>query len=882
MLERRKHAPFKFASLDDLRKAIRELDLQLDVEEDISCLCEPISLAGRIIPNRMACQPMEGCDATPDGAPSDLTFRRYQRFAAGGSGIVWVEACAVVPEGRANPRQLWIHSKTVDAFARLLDNARRSARDSLGSQHCPLFVLQLTHSGRYSKSGRQPAPIIAFHDPFLDPTCNISPDMPVISDCELEALEEKYVQAARLAYQAGFDAIDIKSCHRYMVNELLAAHTREGQYGGTYENRTKFLKNIASRIREELGRDKLVVCRLNIHDAHPYPYGWGMDPGDPTKPNLDEPHRLVRELHELGLPLINMTMGNPYHNPHVNRPFDRPIEGGKIPDEHPLVGEERLINLVRETRKGIPELVIIGSGYSWLRHLWPYVAAAEIRKRNIQIVGLGRQAFAYPDFAKEIIETGKLDRRHTCITCSGCTQIMRDGGMTGCVPFDSQVYGPIYREGRRNDIEFITKQASRCRTCFDARCVDGCPAGVDIPGFVRALADGDIQKSYEILRERNVLPEICGRVCPAEVQCEGYCLEKIFSGEPVPIQSLQLYVSRVARENGWTAVEVGKPTGKRVAVVGAGPSGVACAAELIRLGHSVDILSGDNTGGVAALAIPAERLEIDAFEAEMKALFEKVPPDRLRVSHTRLSPEYNLDNLLDRYDAVFLGIGLASSQTLTSESSNGHLAQNASKGEQIAVQDALTFLERCKKGKANLPPRVAVIGGGNTALDAACQAILAGARDVYIIYRRSFREMPAWPGERNRALDLGVHILALTQPVGYQRDADGRLIGVRIARTILGDPDPSGRRAPIPVPQSESLLEVDMVVEAIGQRLPPGIDVCIPGVDLTPDGLIKVDDQGRTSRKRVYAGGDATNGGDTVVRAVAEGMRAARTIDRDF
>lgn len=414
MISRTTHAPFRLGSLDELRAAIEQLGLDLSVSEGISCLTKAIEVAGRIIPNSMAIQPMEGCDGAADGSPGELTRRRYRRFGAGGAGLIWFEACAVVPWGRANPRQLWIHRENQDSFARMLAETLEAA-----GEHRPFTVLQLTHSGRYTR----PNPVIAFHDPLLDPTRGIPPDQPVISDDELEGLEDAYVEAARLAFEAGFDAVDIKSCHRYLINELFAGHTREGRYGGSYENRTRFLKNVIRKVRP-LGT---VTCRLGIHDAHPYPYGWGSD--EDGQPALDEPKRLMRELHEMGMPLINVTMGNPYCKPHVNRPYDRPAEGGYCPEEHPLVGVERLVKLTRQAREGLPNLVVVGSGYSWLRNLWPYIAAAEIEQGNVQIVGLGRQAFAYPDFAKEIIETGKLDPKHVCMACSLCTEAMKDGNV---------------------------------------------------------------------------------------------------------------------------------------------------------------------------------------------------------------------------------------------------------------------------------------------------------------------------------------------------------------------------------------------------------------------------------------------------------------------
>ena len=883
------HAPFRLSSIDELKDAARALGLDIPVDEDISILARPIDVAGRLIPNRMAVHPMEGCDGKADGSPDELTFRRYRRFAGGGAGLLWFEACAVVPEGRANPRQLWLHRENKAEFARLLEESRKAAAESMGAGHRPFAVLQLTHSGRYSRPVDAPKPIIAHHDPLLDQDRGLPPDYPLVTDDYLEALEDRYVDSARLAFEVGFDAVDIKACHRYLVNELLAAHTREGRYGGSYENRTRFVKNVVAKVYDAVGRDKIVACRLGIHDAHPYPHGWGMDPSFDklrmkgsvdeldlrtpfdrlrTKENLGEPKRLVRELHELGLPLINITMGNPYFNPHVNRPYDRPVEGGKYPGEHPLVGVNRLLGLTREVTQYVPGIVAVASGYSWLRNLWPHVAAASIRGGAMSIVGLGRQAFAYPGFAKEIIETGRLERRHTCIACSSCTQIMRDGGRTGCVPFDSEVYGPIYREGRHNSLDYVRAQAERCRDCFDPTCRDGCPADVDIPGFVRALADGDIKRSYDILRDRNALPELCADVCPADVQCQAKCVESIFSENPVPIRELQAYVTRVARKNGWVS---GKParhaTGKKIAVIGGGPAGLACASRLLAMGHRVELFDlRESLGGMAAGAIPSRRLTREGFESEAGAILTGFGDTYAFHGGDGLTADHDLSWFRDRSDVVFLAMGLGRSLTLSGDTPQG-------------VEDAISFLERVKRDGAEVPERVAVLGGGNTAMDAATVAASRGARDVYLVYRRSFAEMPAWPAERGEALEMGIHFLLLTQPMRYVSDHNGKLTGLVIARTVLGEPDVSGRRRPVLVPDSESVLEVGMALEALGQALPEDFQRLVPGIELTSAGLVRIDHRGATSLKGIFAGGDITNGGTTVVQAVAEGMRAADAID---
>jgi len=860
------HAPFRFSTIDELQQAIDSLGLNIPLESDTSYLARAINVAGHTIPNSMAVHPMEGCDGAADGAPGPLTFRRYKRFAEGGAGLLWFEACAVVPEGRANPRQLWITRANRDEFARLLAESLEVAPST------PFTVLQLTHSGRYSRPIDAPKPVIAHHDPLLDKDRGLPEDYPLITDDELERLEDAYVEAAKLAFEVGFDAVDIKSCHRYLMNELLAAHTREGRYGGSYENRTRLLRSVVGKVMSIAPAGRIVTCRLGIHDAHPYPHGWGMSAADPMQPDLTEPKRLVRELRDMGMQIINITMGNPYFNPHVNRPYDRPTEGGVYPNEHPLVGIQRLTGLTRELQAAVPDIAIIGSGFSWLRNLWPYAASACLRDGAIKMVGLGRQSFAYPGFAKEIAETGKLDRRHTCIGCSGCTQIMRDGGTAGCVPFDSEVYGPIYRAGRRNSLDYIKAQAARCRDCFDPTCRDGCPAGVDIPGFVTALSSGDIKSSYEVLRQSNALPEMCAYVCPAEVQCQARCVENTFSANPVPIRELQKYVCRAARKAGWTRESRQNPTRRqetpptvRVAVIGAGPAGLACASSLSAMGYDVHLFDRRPTlGGVAVGAIPDKRLTRDDSDAEVLASLG----DGVTFHPGKcLSDERDLDALASGFDAVFLGIGLGGSTTLADSPTDG-------------VEDAISFLERAKRGEAEVPARVAVIGGGNTAMDAATTAISLGARDVYLIYRRSFAEMPAWPADREEALAMGVHFLLLSQPVGYQKDDSGRVTGVRVARTVLGEPDDSGRRRPMAVADSEAVIGVDLVLEAIGQELAKGFETLIPGVELSRKRLIAIDSEGRTSREGVFAGGDVTNGGATVVQAVADGMRAARAIDR--
>jgi len=418
--------------------------------------------------NRIAIHPMEGCDGELDGRPGELTWRRYQRFACGGAKLLWFEATAVREDGRANARQLWLRPENAADYARLLEMVRREHGARFGSADDLLDVLQLTHSGRYSYPKRIPA----CHNPAVDKKTNVPPDYPIISDGELESLEDDYVAAARLAAEAGFRAVDVKATHGYLISELLSAKERPGPYGGPLENRARFLRNVLGKIRAALG-DRLILCvRLGCYEGVPYvkdpatglgvpiehtvPYpGFGVDPMNPLREDLTEVKQLIAWLKEWGVALINVSLGVPYLNPHIGRPFEKPDEGNYEQPEHPLLGVDRHFRIAGELQASFPDLPMVGTGYSWLQRFMIHAAAWNLEHGRIAVFGAGRAALPYPDFAFDALAKAELDDSRVCKTLTYCTWLMRQKNHplgqfpTGCVPFDKSVYGPIMQEARR-------------------------------------------------------------------------------------------------------------------------------------------------------------------------------------------------------------------------------------------------------------------------------------------------------------------------------------------------------------------------------------------------------------------------------------------------
>ncbi|HUU37608.1 MAG TPA: hypothetical protein VMW46_05320 [Candidatus Desulfaltia sp.] len=443
------HERFHFPDRAALERKIAELGLDIPFSDDVSVLFSHVYMPGKTLLNRFVVLPMEGADADPSGSPSDLSRRRYKRFAEGGSSMIWFEATAVAAEARSNPQQLWIHPETKNGFRRLAKETRLAAHRKFGHDHNLLLILQLTHSGRFARPDGRPAPIAAQPKPLLDTETGLSADHHLISDADLDALQDRFAAAAGLAYEVGFDGVDIKACHGYLISELLAARARpDSRYGGGFENRIRFLLETSQKIRRQFP-GLIVTSRLSVFDAIPRPHGFGVDAEDAERPDLREPVELIGRLVRLGYPLIGISLGIPAFRPHYGRPYDKPLIGQDLPAEHPLVGVARWLRLTAEIQKAFPSLPVVGAGYSWLRRFFPHAAAAMVERGKASLIGLGREALAYPDWVNDLAAKGLLDSRRVCLSCSKCSQMLRAGTRVGCSVRDTAIYQAEYRRARK-------------------------------------------------------------------------------------------------------------------------------------------------------------------------------------------------------------------------------------------------------------------------------------------------------------------------------------------------------------------------------------------------------------------------------------------------
>lgn len=428
-------------------------------------MAQPLQVGSFTIGNRFAVHPMEGWDGHADGRPSDNTRRRWRHFGLSGAKMIWGgEAVAVRHDGRANPRQLVMNASTQADIAGLRETLVQAHREAMGDDKDLVIGLQLTHSGRFCKPNddARMEPRVLYHHPLLDGKFGPKENIVVLSDGDIRQLIDDFVVAAKRAWDCGFQFIDLKHCHGYLGHEFLSAKTRDGDYGGSMANRTRFLRELTQGIRAEVPGMALGVRlsavdflpyhpdpTLSTHEslgpgipvdasqALPYRYGFGTSEHDPHQTQIDETAEFLQVMTELDIRLLNVTIGSPYYTPHVTRPALYPPSDGYQPPEDPLVGVMRHLELVRDLKQRFPHLCFVGSGYTYLQEFLPYVAQAVVREGWTDLVGLGRMMLSYPELPADVLAGRPMQRKRLCRTFSDCTTAPRNGMISGCFPLDA-------------------------------------------------------------------------------------------------------------------------------------------------------------------------------------------------------------------------------------------------------------------------------------------------------------------------------------------------------------------------------------------------------------------------------------------------------------
>lgn len=423
---------------------------------------QPVAVCGRTLSNRFCVQPMEGWDGTADGRPSEHTRHRWANFGRSGAKLVWGgEAVAVRHDGRANPRQLLLTEDTMGDIAALRDTLLAAHAEADGDAAPPVVGLQLTHSGRFCRPDPGAMkPVILYRHPILDRKFGLAPDHPVMTDDAIERLIEAFVAAAKLAQRCGYDFIDLKHCHGYLGHEFLSAARRPGRFGGSLENRTRFLREIVAGVRAEApGLD--IGVRLSAIDLVPFRPDPALSTATALGPGIPEPHAdpyddvfgarpdapaewdaapaiaFCTVLEQLGISLLNVTAGSPYYNPHVSRPALYPPSDGYRPPEEPLAGVLRLLHVARVLKQRFPRMTVVGTGYTYLQEFLPHVGQAVLREGWADFVGLGRMVLSYPELPRDVLRDGAVKKKRLCRTFSDCTTAPRNGIISGCYPLDA-------------------------------------------------------------------------------------------------------------------------------------------------------------------------------------------------------------------------------------------------------------------------------------------------------------------------------------------------------------------------------------------------------------------------------------------------------------
>jgi NADPH2 dehydrogenase len=474
-------------TVDEFRAHMKDQNIELPCDDEIlkapeSPLAQTAEYGGFTIGNRFCIHPMEGWDAETDGNPSEYTIRRWHNFGLSGAKLIWGgEAVAVRPEGRANPNQLIAAEHTKAGIGKLRETLIAAHKEHVGNTDDLYIGLQLTHSGRFCRpfDKAKLEPQTVYRHPILDRKFGITSDANLLSDDDIKGLIEDYHKAADMAADLGYHFVDIKHCHGYLGHEFLSAFTRPGPYGGSFENRTRFLREIVEGIRAKHPNLQIGV-RLSAFDfvpfkpdpsksegkklgpgipeeftEHlPYEYGFGTNFDNPVEAQLSETFKFLDLLREMNITLVNLSAGSPYYNPHIQRPAYYPPSDGYQPPEDPLVGVARQVAIVAQIKKAYPDFLFVGSAYSYLQEFLPHVGQKLVGDNMVDFIGLGRMVLSYPDLPIDVLQNGEMIKRKICRTFSDCTTAPRNGMISGCFPLDAfykkSPEGAALREIKKN------------------------------------------------------------------------------------------------------------------------------------------------------------------------------------------------------------------------------------------------------------------------------------------------------------------------------------------------------------------------------------------------------------------------------------------------
>ena len=454
----------------DFRQHATSLGLTFPCDEQIqttaeSPLSKPVTqvqINGKTIGNRYAIHPMEGWDGTRTGGLTEEVLRRWTRFGQSGAKLICGgEAMAIRPDGRANPNQLIIIEENKADLIKLHEALVAAHLEAFGKTDDLVIGFQLTHSGRFCRpNDKNWESRVAYRHPILDKKFNVTSDTQVLTDAEIKEIIQCYIRAAQIAADCGADFVDIKHCHGYLLHEFLSAHTRPGDYGGSFANRTRILREIVQGIRASGNKIEIGV-RLSAFDfvpfkpdptraepgklgpgipeefPLPYNYGFGTNPNNPLEYDLTEPSQFIQLCGDLGIKILNLSAGSPYYNPHIQRPAAYPPSDGYQPAHDPLIDVARQLDVVRQLKKKAPaNMILVGTAYSYLQEFLPQIAQAAVREKWVDMIGLGRMVLSYPNLPAETLEKGAMIPKLICRTFSDCTTAPRNGMISGCYPLD--------------------------------------------------------------------------------------------------------------------------------------------------------------------------------------------------------------------------------------------------------------------------------------------------------------------------------------------------------------------------------------------------------------------------------------------------------------